>query len=170
MNSQPDFELALAKQTHRKATARISSLIRREQAKHPLFADIFIEEEMASKPDYYAAIPDEFDRQSLAFKIAVKNDPNADIDNYIQTDYSMSGIEFSYSAMNFRQLAQNRLHPLEFLKAVAIEFYGKPNARAKGRGRTKPGETGQSVTPRPLERRVGRRTRKEWLLLLAFRS
>ena len=30
-----------------------------------------------------------------------------------------------------------------------------PNARAKGRGRTKLGETGQSVTPRPLERRVG---------------
>ena len=32
-----------------------------------------------------------------------------------------------------------------------------PNARAKGRGRTKLGETGQSVTPRPLERRVGPR-------------
>ena len=31
-------------------------------------------------------------------------------------------------------------------------------------------KTGQSVTPRPLERRVGRRTRKEWLLLFAFRS
>ena len=45
-----------------------------------------------------------------------------------------------------------------------------PNARAKGRGRTKLGETGQSATPRPLERRVGRRTRKEWLLLFAFRS
>ncbi len=45
-----------------------------------------------------------------------------------------------------------------------------PNARAKGRGRTKLGETGQSVTPRPLERRVGRQTRKEWLLLFAFRS
>ena len=30
-----------------------------------------------------------------------------------------------------------------------------PNAKAKGRGRTKLGETGQSVTPRPLERRVG---------------
>jgi len=43
-----------------------------------------------------------------------------------------------------------------------------PNARAKGRGRTKLGETGQSVTPRPLERRVGRRTRKEWLWLFAF--
>ena len=27
-----------------------------------------------------------------------------------------------------------------------------PNAKAKGRGRTKPGETGQSATPRPLER------------------
>ena len=26
-----------------------------------------------------------------------------------------------------------------------------PNARAKGRGRTKLAETGQSVTPRPLE-------------------
>jgi len=46
----------------------------------------------------------------------------------------------------------------------------KPNARAKGRGRTKLGETGQSVTPRPLECRVGRRTRKEWPLLFAFRS
>ena len=45
-----------------------------------------------------------------------------------------------------------------------------PNARAKGRGRTKLGETGQRVTPRPLERRVGRRTGKEWLLLFAFRS
>ncbi len=45
-----------------------------------------------------------------------------------------------------------------------------PNARAKGRGRTKLGETGQSVTPRPLERRVGRRTRKEWPLHFAFRS
>jgi len=43
-----------------------------------------------------------------------------------------------------------------------------PNAKAKGRGRTKLGETGQSITPRPLERRVGRRTRKEWLLLLIF--
>ena len=32
-----------------------------------------------------------------------------------------------------------------------------PNARAKGRGRTKLGETGQIVTPRPLERRVGLR-------------
>ncbi len=32
-----------------------------------------------------------------------------------------------------------------------------PNARAKGRGRTKLGETGQSITPRPLERRVGPR-------------
>ena len=45
-----------------------------------------------------------------------------------------------------------------------------PNARAKGRGRTELGQTGQSMTPRPLERRVGRRTRKEWLFLLAFRS
>ena len=45
-----------------------------------------------------------------------------------------------------------------------------PNARAKGRGRKKLGEKHQSVTPRPLERRVGRRTRKEWLLLFAFRS
>ena len=45
-----------------------------------------------------------------------------------------------------------------------------PNARAKGRGRTKLGETGQSATPRPLERRVGRRTGKEWLLLFTFRS
>ena len=44
----------------------------------------------------------------------------------------------------------------------------KPNARAKGRGRTKLGETGQSVTPRPLERWVGRRTRKEWHLLFAL--
>jgi len=32
-----------------------------------------------------------------------------------------------------------------------------PNAKAKGRGRTKLEETGQSVTPRPLERRVGPR-------------
>jgi len=48
--------------------------------------------------------------------------------------------------------------------------YTKPNARAKGRGRTKLGGTGQSTTPRPLERRVGRRTGKEWLLILAFRS
>ena len=40
-----------------------------------------------------------------------------------------------------------------------------PNARAKGRGRTKLGETGQSITPRPLERRVGlpRRGRKPGL-------
>ena len=30
-----------------------------------------------------------------------------------------------------------------------------PNAKAKGRGRTKLGETDQIVTPRPLERRVG---------------
>jgi len=45
-----------------------------------------------------------------------------------------------------------------------------PNARAKGRGRTELGETGQSVTPRPLERRVGRRTRNEWPLLFAFRT
>ena len=30
-----------------------------------------------------------------------------------------------------------------------------PNARAKGRGRTKLGEKHQSATPRPLERRVG---------------
>ena len=30
-----------------------------------------------------------------------------------------------------------------------------PNAKAKGRGRTELGETGQSETPRPLERRVG---------------
>ena len=33
----------------------------------------------------------------------------------------------------------------------------KPNAKAKGRGRTELGETGQSETPRPLERRVGPR-------------
>ena len=33
--------------------------------------------------------------------------------------------------------------------------YKTPNARAKGRGRTKLGEKHQSVTPRPLERRVG---------------
>ena len=32
-----------------------------------------------------------------------------------------------------------------------------PNAKAKGRGRTELGETGQSETPRPLERRVGPR-------------
>ena len=32
-----------------------------------------------------------------------------------------------------------------------------PNAKAKGRGRTKLGKTGQSITPRPLERRVGPR-------------
>ena len=51
-----------------------------------------------------------------------------------------------------------------------IADMGTPNARAKGRGRTELGETGQSVNPRPLERRVGRRTRKEWPLPFAFRS
>ena len=46
------------------------------------------------------------------------------------------------------------LHDIEIdkLKNIGIET---PNARAKGRGRTKLGETGQIVTPRPLERRVG---------------
>ena len=34
-----------------------------------------------------------------------------------------------------------------------------PNAKAKGRGRTKLGETGQSITPRPLERRVAMKVR-----------
>ena len=47
------------------------------------------------------------------------------------------------------------------LLAHEIWGLGAPNARAKGRGRTKLGETGQSATPRPIERRVGRRTRKE---------
>ena len=41
----------------------------------------------------------------------------------------------------------------------------KPNALAKGRGRTKLGETGQSATPRPLERRV---RLSLWLLILAL--
>ena len=45
----------------------------------------------------------------------------------------------------------------------------KPNARAKGRGGKCPPRSPMH-NPRPLERRVGRRTRKEWLLLLAFRS
>ena len=51
----------------------------------------------------------------------------------------------------------------------SCSFFNVPNARAKGRGRTKLGETGQSITPRPLERRVGRRTRKKsgsWLFAL----
>ena len=45
-----------------------------------------------------------------------------------------------------------------------------PNARAKGRGRTKLGEKHQSVTPRPLERRVGlpRRERKQGHMAFAF--
>ena len=46
----------------------------------------------------------------------------------------------------------------------------KPNARIEGRGRTDSQKTDYSITPRPLECRVGRRTRKEWLLLFAFRS
>ena len=47
-----------------------------------------------------------------------------------------------------------------------------PNAKAKGRGRIKLGETGQSITPRPLERRVGPRAGDKAggsrLLLFAF--
>ena len=48
--------------------------------------------------------------------------------------------------------------PIWFYDTYDLIFRRKkktPNARAKGRGRTKLGETGQSVTPRPLERRVG---------------
>ena len=43
-----------------------------------------------------------------------------------------------------------------FTPQETLSLSQRDNARAKGRGRTKLGETGQSVTPRPLERRVGR--------------
>ena len=41
----------------------------------------------------------------------------------------------------------------------------RPTPELRGAGGRNQGETGQSITPRPLERRVGRRTRKEWLAL-----
>ena len=40
----------------------------------------------------------------------------------------------------------------------------------RGAGGRNQGKTGQGATPRPLERRVGLRTGKEWLLHFAFRS
>ena len=44
----------------------------------------------------------------------------------------------------------------------------RPTPELRGAGGRNQGKTGQSVTPRPLERRVGRRTRKEWPLLFAL--
>ena len=76
---QPDFDAALAKQTQRKAKMRKNNLIRRELAKHPLFADQIIEIELQCKPDYYEGVPDEHDRQVLAYKLAAKINPNADL-------------------------------------------------------------------------------------------
>jgi len=46
----------------------------------------------------------------------------------------------------------------------------RPTPKLRGAGGRNHTETGQSITPRPLERWVGWRTRKEWLLLFAFRS
>ena len=41
-------------------------------------------------------------------------------------------------------------------RALALAFSSlAPNARAKGRGRADSEKTHQSITPRPLERRVG---------------
>ena len=43
------------------------------------------------------------------------------------------------------------------------------NPRTKGHGRAELRETGRSVTPRRLDRRVGRWTRKGWLSLSVLR-
>ena len=54
-----------------------------------------------------------------------------------------------------RQPTDN-IPPRDVIRTFMATYALQPNARAKGRGRTKPGETGQSITPRPLEHRVGR--------------
>ena len=46
--------------------------------------------------------------------------------------------------------------------------YERPTPELRGAGGQNQGETGQGATPRPLERRVGRRTRKEWPCSLPF--
>ena len=87
-------------------------------------------------------------------------------------DYCAKGeVTFIKGRLKFGGSANSAPFPnaiVVFRPNVNDAIFDAPNARAKGRGRTKLGETGQSITPRPLERRVGLLTRKSGRCSLLF--
>lgn len=118
-----NIDALLLKSQQVKSKARRSSLIRKMHKRYPLFADIFIAEELQKQAVYYAAEPTQRDREILEYKQALKTNPNADLLNYITLDYEESNIKYAYKAMAYRELAKARMTPLQWLKASSIEFH-----------------------------------------------
>jgi len=125
--SQDVIQKELSKSVTRKRKARLSNLEKRIEKNYPLFYDELIERTINEHSEYYHFQPSEYDRQILEFRLARRIDPDVDINNYVDDDYETSSISQSYSAMKYRELVKKVMKPLDFIKAVSIQFYSYRN-------------------------------------------
>ncbi len=109
------FEVALATRQNRQIRARRRGLEQRA-AKLPLFAAQFIADELAARPEYYAAVPTEHDRGLIRWRLAQRDPapcaaPGLD-DVVVCPEREQSKLRASFLTLAYRALAERVLPPM----------------------------------------------------------